>query len=209
MCFVLLGVLPSVFYLSGSARQSLGAIKVYALKVIEFGGESPLDGWERVEVEEVLDPAVAVSVGGIEQVAVVGVHHSGTSVIAKILLDMGYYGGKNNQFLRFKRTSPPVCVSVHLTLSLADEFKAYWEHLSFLYMNRETLKSVGQSDIGEYPVFWANLSAEHQSKFEKYANETILELNEHRPWMVKDPRLCLTLQLWLVFSLSVVIHSSE
>lgn len=42
-------------------------------------------------------------VKGNEQVMVVGLHHSGTSVLAKILLDMGYWGGRDNQYLRFKR----------------------------------------------------------------------------------------------------------
>ena len=42
-------------------------------------------------------------IGGEEQVMVVGIHHSGTSVVSKVLLAMGYYGGKDNEYLRYRR----------------------------------------------------------------------------------------------------------
>jgi hypothetical protein len=114
------------------------------------------------------------------QIIILGMHRSGTSAVARIINLMGAYFGPEGSSLGFG----------------IDNVKGWWERKDAMQLNDELLKNQDCS--------WNELS---RWQFERAGNvpdglrhsmrSLVLDLDAHRPWFLKDPRLCLTLPAWL------------
>ena len=135
------------------------------------------------------------------QIIVLGMHRSGTSVVARLLNMMGAY------FAPEKITIPEKAA---LPLTEANP-KGYWERWDVLILNENILKAL--------ELTWDNISdfnskkitPEIHSQFESSIREIISGLDANRPWMLKDPRLCLLFPLWqslLEIPVCVYVHRS-
>ena len=114
------------------------------------------------------------------QLIVLGMHRSGTSTVARLLNMMGAYFAPERMELPATDANP----------------KGYWERRDIINLNEDIFTALG--------ITWDNISqfkptdmtSDIQTRFESLAREIILGLDANRPWMIKDPRLCLLLPFW-------------
>ena len=114
------------------------------------------------------------------QIFVLGMHRSGTSAIARILNLMGvYFGGE------------------HVSTGRSDQnIKGFWERRDVRDLNDDMLFSsrcdwdcVADFDLDALPD-------ETKLAYVDAAADIVLNLDAHRPWFVKEPRLCLLFPIW-------------
>jgi len=115
------------------------------------------------------------------QIMVLGMHRSGTSAVARLLNMMGAYFAPEGQGLPPSKTNP----------------KGYWERHDVVNLNNQVLGGlgIGWDTISNYDS--SQITPEISAQFSSRAQEIVLGLDAHRPWMMKDPRLNLLLPLWL------------
>ncbi len=114
------------------------------------------------------------------QIIVLGMHRSGTSMVARLLNMMGAYFAPNEVAMQASTANP----------------KGHWEREDIRILNDDILQSLGMS--------WDNISEFDSSlltdkickQFAPRVQKIIFNLDSHRPWMIKDPRLCLLLPVW-------------
>ena len=125
------------------------------------------------------------------QLIVLGMHRSGTSVLGRLLNMMGAYFG-------------PEGVS---TGANKENAKGFWERRDIRFLNDALLHAAGcdwhrvlRFDVSAIPdKTLTNLRA--------LASKIVLEMDAHRPWFIKDPRLCVLLPFWRsVLEMPVCIH---
>ncbi|WP_242109620.1 hypothetical protein [Luteimonas aquatica] len=114
------------------------------------------------------------------QLIVLGMHRSGTSVLARLLNLMGAYFGPEGVSTGANQENP----------------KGFWERRDVRALNDAVLHAVGcdwdrvlRFDAGALPQAVV-------ADFDKRASKLILEMDAHRPWLLKEPRLCLLMPLW-------------
>ncbi len=115
------------------------------------------------------------------QMIVLGMHRSGTSSVARLLNMMGAYFAAEGAAMLPTDANP----------------KGYWERNDVVQLNEGILANLGAT--------WDRISSLNLDKitdglhkeFDKQARNIIFNLDSHRPWMIKDPRFCLLLPLWL------------
>jgi hypothetical protein len=114
------------------------------------------------------------------QLAVLGMHRSGTSLVARLLIAMGCYAGEEHDL------PPP------------DVFNptGYWEHRDVWALNEEILAAAGASWLDPGAADLTRLSDETRAAFVARARALVAALDEHGSWMVKDPRLCILFPIW-------------
>ncbi len=114
-------------------------------------------------------------------VAIVGMHRSGTSLLAHMLHRSGLYLGPQDRLLG---PSP-------------DNLEGYWEHAGFHRLNEAVLAEFGGGWDAPpvVPVRWVEdpRLAAHAVD----AQRLLDEFSGQEPWGWKDPRTSLTLPLWL------------
>ncbi|WP_353570173.1 sulfotransferase [Candidatus Albibeggiatoa sp. nov. BB20] len=113
-------------------------------------------------------------------IIILGMHRSGTSVVAGLLNLMGAYFAPDEVALPADMTNP----------------KGYWERKDVIIANKTLMESANSSwhQISQWDI---NQATDAQKINFNQQLEPILEnLNQHQHWMLKDPRLCLTLPLW-------------
>lgn len=129
------------------------------------------------------------------QLMVLGMHRSGTSVLARLLNLMGAYFGPEGISTGANNENP----------------KGFWERRDVRGLNDAILHGVG-CDWNRVLGFRASdLPDAITSDFNKQAAKLVLDMDAHRPWMLKEPRLCLLLPLWrrlLEAPVGVHIHRS-
>ncbi len=114
------------------------------------------------------------------QIFVCGMHRSGTSVIARLLNMLGAYIGPEGSGLAANAENP----------------KGFWERADIVALNDRILAEADARWFDPYP--WLTRAALTPSGATKRAiRDRLLDLDGHRPWFIKDPRLCLTLGTWL------------
>lgn len=125
------------------------------------------------------------------QVIILGMHRSGTSAVARVLNMMGAYLAPEQQIM------PPT----------SDNPKGYWERLDVMQLNDRILQA-GNSDWQNVLHFDAQrISASNKKAFRHEINKLVCALDANRPWMLKDPRLCITFPLWREhLELPICIH---
>lgn len=115
------------------------------------------------------------------QILILGMHRSGTSTVARLLNMMGASVGSAELL------GPPA----------DDNPKGFWERMDVRDLNDALLSLRGSTwdDPWSFPpgaddfVVGADL--------QKRISNVVYRLDAQRPWMLKDPRLCLTLAHWL------------
>ncbi|MDE0658861.1 MAG: hypothetical protein OXI79_04340 [Gammaproteobacteria bacterium] len=132
------------------------------------------------------------------QIIVLGMHRSGTSAVARLLNLMGaYFGGENIS-----------------TGASAENEKGFWERLDVRALNDSMLHNancdwdrIAELDLSAIPE-------DFQNAYHRSARDIVLNLDAHRPWFIKEPRLCILLPLWrpaleLPFCVHVFRHPVE
>ena len=114
------------------------------------------------------------------QVFILGMHRSGTSSLARVLNLMGlYFGGENAG-----------------TGRSAENVKGFWERRDVRDMNDAILAAAG----GDWDVVsnldLDGLPPESKADYVSAAGDIVLNLDAHRPWFVKEPRLCVLFPIW-------------
>ena len=114
------------------------------------------------------------------QLIVLGMHRSGTSVLARLLNLMGAYFGPEGISTGANDENP----------------KGFWERRDVRLLNDWVLHAVGcdWNRVLNFDV--NNLPESVVEDFRKKASRLVLEMDAHRPWLLKEPRLCLLLPLW-------------
>src|SRR5215213_8831935 len=112
-------------------------------------------------------------------VAIVGMHRSGTSMVAKLLQQAGLNLGDEGDLM------PPA----------AENPEGFYEHLGFVRLNDEVLNVAGAGwDCP--PAAGFDWDDEALDPFRARARHIAAPLQERLPWGWKDPRTSLTLPFW-------------
>ncbi len=114
------------------------------------------------------------------QLIVLGNHRSGTSVVSRLINMMGAYIAPENLIM------PPK----------SDNQKGFWERIDVVNLNDEILAASNASWEMPERFDLGKISSEAQSSLALKIKDILSSLNDHQPWVVKDPRLSLTLPLW-------------
>jgi len=121
------------------------------------------------------------------QLVILGMHHSGTSLLANLTMMMGAYGGEKNELL------------LH-----PDNPLKYWERRDVVALDEARL-AAGISEVvsQRYDLpSWVAYGFDAQKAAAKIheSSEAIAivnKLNEKRPWVTKDPRMSLVASEWM------------
>ena len=122
-------------------------------------------------------------VGATRPIFVLGMHRSGTSATAALLTAMGAFPGDEHELLPAHAQDNP---------------QGYWEREDVVAANDRLLAASGHSwqRTGGFEARDVPVAAQRQ--FERWAYTLAERLEAHgTPWLIKDPRLCLLLPLWL------------
>ncbi len=114
------------------------------------------------------------------QVLVLGMHRSGTSVVTRLLNAAGFHVGSEQEMMQ----------------AMPDNPTGYWERTDIFTLNTMAFERAG--------VTWdTTLGDEIETLGPALRNEivdgfrnAVHGLEEHRPWVVKDPRFSVLLPLW-------------
>ena len=115
------------------------------------------------------------------QMIVLGMHRSGTSSVARLLNMMGAYFAAEGAAMLPTDANP----------------KGYWERNDVVQLNEGILANLGATWDRISSLDLSKITEGLHKEFAKQARNIIFNLDSHRPWMVKDPRFCLLLPLWL------------
>ncbi len=129
------------------------------------------------------------------QITVLGMHRSGTSVVARLLNMMGMYFAPEGKGMAPTEDNP----------------KGYWERVDVVQLNEGILANLGSTweRVSNFDLH--KMSEGLQTEFNKQASAVIYNLDANRPWILKDPRLCLTFPLWrklLEVPICIVVYRS-
>jgi GT2 family glycosyltransferase/glycosyltransferase involved in cell wall biosynthesis len=114
------------------------------------------------------------------QIIVLGMHRSGTSAFTGLIHLMGAALGPSELIAQ----------------PAFDNEKGFWERLDVSRLDDAILEALGCNwfDLANFSP--ARLAHPGLDTFLVQAQRIIGQLDSHRPWVLKDPRLCLTLPLW-------------
>ena len=112
-------------------------------------------------------------------VLVLGMHRSGTSATAAALQERGFALGDD------------------LVPAAADNPEGYFEHAVAVRIDDELLGALDRSwqDLRALPEKWLSSDAAREAA-QALGKEMLPFFAAHRPWVLKDPRLCRVLPLW-------------
>ena len=115
------------------------------------------------------------------QIIVLGMHRSGTSTLARILNLMGCYFGTEEV----------------MTSSASDNPKGFWERIDVMEIN-DLILGFAEGSWWEIDLLdFKNISQKKKELIDKQIRDIVNKIDLHRPWFIKDPRMCLTLDFWL------------
>lgn len=124
------------------------------------------------------------------QVFVLGMHRSGTSAVARVLNLMGCYFGAEHEGTRANDENP----------------KGFWERQDVRRLNDAVLRNAG-CDWDRVSGFSAEGLLDEAPVYRRAIGDIVLDMDAHRPWFIKEPRLCLLFPLWRpVLETPVCIH---
>jgi hypothetical protein len=113
-------------------------------------------------------------------VFVLGMHRSGTSAVVRVMESIGFRAGDETDF------HPPT----------AHDPLGYREHIAVWRVNETALAAVGRAWDDPVGIDWDLLPEVTRGQLSAAIDLAVAALDRHRPWVAKDPRLCLTLPLW-------------
>jgi len=114
------------------------------------------------------------------QILVLGMHRSGTSALSRILNMMGAYFGPEGSSMGYSAQNP----------------KGFWERRDVRNLTDLPLLAVGCDWWKTNDFDPATLPDDVREKMRTELRKLIHSLDAHRPWFIKDPRLCIELPLW-------------
>ena len=114
------------------------------------------------------------------QLIVLGMHRSGTSTVARLLNMMGAYFG-------------PADVMMPVTQA---NLKGFWERTDVVALHDKVLAELGLSWDNLHGFEPGLIDTEIRHRYMPQVRKIFLDLDAHRPWQIKDPRMCLLLPLW-------------
>ncbi|MBA3544539.1 MAG: glycosyltransferase, partial [Chthoniobacterales bacterium] len=129
------------------------------------------------------------------QILVFGMHRSGTSMVARILNMMGAYFA-------------PEGVSNGANI---ENPKGFWERRDVRSLNDMLLSSAGANWRRLSGFSISRIPEENLARFKTEAGSLVLNMDAHRPWFLKEPRLSVLAPLWLElleFPVCVFVHRS-
>ncbi len=114
------------------------------------------------------------------QIVVLGMHRSGTSAVARVLNLAGAYFGAEGI------GTPPN----------AENRKGFWEREDVRVLNDAVLHAMrcDWDVVADFNI--AAIPKRELTDLHNRAAEIVTKLDAHRPWFIKEPRLCLLLPLW-------------
>jgi glycosyltransferase involved in cell wall biosynthesis len=115
------------------------------------------------------------------QIIVLGMHRAGTSAITRLINLMGAYLAPEEQFLPATPDNP----------------KGYWERIDVLQLHEFLLEKLNADWHLTSAIDLERIDPDVLATFNQRARKILQGLEGHRPWVMKDPRLCLLLPLWL------------
>lgn len=125
------------------------------------------------------------------QILVLGMHRSGTSVLARLLNMIGLYFAPEGVSTGANQENP----------------KGFWERRDVRQANDRLLHAAGADwdMVGSFSI--DKIPAEELEQAEREMRSVVLELDAHRPWFIKEPRLCLLFPVWRpLLEMPVCIH---
>lgn len=128
------------------------------------------------------------------QILILGMHRAGTSAITRLINLMGAYLGPEAQMLP----------------ATADNPKGYWERIDVLQLHEQLLEAMEADWFVTSEVDLAEVPPHLLAAFHQRARIILHDMNEHRPWVMKDPRFCLLLPLWRpLLETPICIHAAR
>jgi hypothetical protein len=118
------------------------------------------------------------------QIIVLGAHRSGTSMVTRLINMMGAYFGMGDTSIGANAENP----------------KGFWERGDVINVNDAILRHYGcQWDKLDNWQFFDTPAKKDLSALEpqmQAMQNILLEMDANRPWVMKDPRMCLTYPFW-------------
>jgi hypothetical protein len=115
-----------------------------------------------------------------KQIAVIGMHRSGTSIVARLLNAMGCYAGEPHE------------------MPVPDVFNptGYWEHREVWALDEDLLAALDTSWLDPARADLSRIGDAARNAFVTRARTIASRLDAHGSWMVKDPRLSILFPIW-------------
>jgi len=117
------------------------------------------------------------------QIIIFGMHRSGTSCVSRLVNMMGGYFSPEGEEM----------------LPQAENPKGFWERFDVMEVNNEILRASGGVWDQVSKINFGKIESKQQEVFKKKIQNIIYSLDGHRPWFVKDPRMCLVFSYWRPF----------
>lgn len=114
-------------------------------------------------------------------IIVLGMHRSGTSVVTSLLQGMGAYTGPPSRDIGASEENP----------------KGFFEQRDVVDLNTSILAASGSEWHRVAHFDLSTLAADARRIFADEIDAIASELDSRSPWVLKDPRFCLTLPLWI------------
>jgi len=129
----------------------------------------------------------APSAGSPSQIVILGMHHSGTSLLSNLTMQMGAFGGEKEELL------------LH-----PDNPLKYWERRDVVALDEARLRSgLNGAEADRYDLpSWVAYGFDAAKAAPKVSDSAeakaiVNKLNEKRPWVTKDPRMSLVAAEWM------------
>lgn len=114
------------------------------------------------------------------QLVVLGMHRSGTSVVSGVLERLGLFLGRPDQVLHSDDANPT----------------GYWERLDVLNINQRLMGRRFSDAYQVGPLALGAFGGAREPDLSRAARAVVAELDAQGAWLMKDPRMCLTLPFW-------------
>ncbi len=114
------------------------------------------------------------------QMIVLGMHRSGTSLITRLLHEMGAFVGDESELL------PKMDCNA----------EGFWERQDVHDVNEAALASMRATWDAPLNAIDGQLSDRGKGEFEYNAEAVVEKLNQHTLWVIKDPRMSLLFRFW-------------
>lgn len=126
------------------------------------------------------------------RVFIIGMHRSGTSLATRTVERLGLWAGEEHHF------HPPT----------EHDPEGHREYIAVHTANERALATVGASWDDPPRQGWDFIPDADRRALRAAMAEVVAELDMHCDWVVKDPRLCLTLPLWkeVVHPACIYVH---
>lgn len=119
---------------------------------------------------------------GSGSVVVLGAHNSGTSMVTRLIMLLGAFGGNYET----------ISIHLHNKLKYYEPFVVSLFHDAFLGKFVDTrFRPYHGQDLN-----FTSMTVDDRDKLDCFARKYVRDMERHPPWVMKDPRMALTMPLW-------------